>query len=182
MINKNSSTEQIIAYIGYHGLAGFGIGIIEGILLKGLNSTEGQLRNIAKSALLLSSSAVMLSGVQILVAKLGNIEENEELKYVNKWVVPAAIILPSLLLNRNGASRATQAVTATTMNSTLSQHVRAAARNAQAVRPTIVWTTNVLMGGGELPQALTLKQKASIGIVNYGLMVSITHIVDHFIQ
>ena len=126
MINKESTVKQVTAHIGYHGLVGTTIGLIEAIMLGGMKSREGRARNYVKVSLLMGSSAMMMAGIQVLVAKYGDIEEHEELDYVNKWVVPVLFILPSLIIQRSGASRTTQAIQMQIRNG--DQHVKALAR------------------------------------------------------
>ena len=178
MINKESTGKQITTHIGYHGLVGTGIGMIEAVMLGGIKSREGRARNFVKVSLLMGSSAMMMAGIQVLVAKYGDIEEHEELDYVNKWVVPGLFILPSLIIQRSGASRTTQAIQRTMRNG--DQFVKARAREAQALRPTIIWAQNFVDGGGKIPEKLKPKERVAIGAINYSLMVGITHLVDKF--
>ena len=175
MINKESTVKQVAAHIGYHGLVGTGIGLIEAIMLGGVKSREGRARNYVKVSLLMGSSAIMMAGIQVLVAKYGDIEEHEELDYVNKWVVPGLFILPSLIIQRNGASRATQRIQTIMENG--DQHVKKRAREAQALRPTIIWAFNFIDGGGKIPKKIEAKERVAIGAINYSLMVGITHLV-----
>lgn len=178
MINKESTAKQITAHIGIHGLVGTGIGLIEAIVLGGMNSREGRARNYAKVSLLLGSSAMLMAGIQVLVAKYGDIEEHEKLDYVNKWVVPGLFILPSVIIQRSGASRATQAIEMQIRNG--DQHVKALAIAAQEKRPTIIWFQNFVDGGGKIPEKLKPKERVAIGAINYSLMVGITHLVHKF--
>jgi hypothetical protein len=175
MINKESSAENIVAYIGYHALAGLGLGAIEAILIGGLPSREGKLRNLAKWSLVNMTSAASLAGVQALVVKYT--DADIDFDWLNKYLTPLVFVIPLMFLNKASASRVTTRLFQVSINDP-DQNMKAAARNALDSRSTIISINN---SGGNVAQALGLREKWIIGTFNYLYMVGITSLVDHFI-
>ena len=173
MINKDSSTEEIVAYIGYHALAGFGVGFAEAILVGGLPSREGKMKHLAKWSLVNMCSAATLAGVQTLVVNYSR--DDRDIDWYNKFVTPIAFVVPLMFLNKAGASRVTTRLFQIGA-STANQHIKEAARLALNSRSTIVSINN----GGGVVMGLGMKEKWMIGTFNYLYMVGITHLVDHF--
>ena len=174
MINKHSSTKEVVSYIGYHALAGFGLGVIEAILIGGMPSRQGKLRNIAIWSLVNMTSAATLAGLQTLMVKMS--DDDIDMDWYNKFVTPIVFVVPLMFLNKARASMLTSRLFQVGP-SAADTTVKEIAREALNSRNTIIAINN---NAGVVPKQLGFKEKWKIGTFNYLYMVGITHLVDHF--